>query len=1195
MDNILVSRPQPPDAGRAKDARPAPEPLDQQQQLKALATIAASFPQLTFQFLNTGADKKGIANVVYIAQNTTINQIDLQIMLNTGSSTLVQGDVVPPEQLPPTGQQTLLYLDLSALQLGDAAWKLLKPAATGWNCVPYPDDQVIGMSPSAAGVQLQSGTPLNIHLIGFELDKAPPSQTPQLSVTYYNVPGVTSGNTSWTSNFTVAVQNSPSGDKDLTQVLDVSLASNIVINSFDPKRTVKNKLTLEFKQTAQNIGVPAGPDTLFTVSFVYGKDSDKFGYGALTDVTNARNIKPIKGDNADQWQPTSNTDAESPNWTLQPPDGVPIAGSGVQAVVSWSFAPIVTTYQPGPTVMLVQYKNVPGYQDGVFTLLLNKIPHVVVHNVSVTPQPAFLDKNGQAQVTVSWNAEYATSLQLTQNFDPSDVTNNDPPQAPATLTAQSTSFTLTAKGPGADIDNVDYFTAQAVALPVINSFIGTPTEIYSGGGPHDVKLNWAVDTTGGVSLNSTTGDVSGGGFLATDHTIARLKQPQLITLTPTTDPGVIGPTRNLIISAFTPVVQTHSAGAATSGAAASPTAPLLALVNPTAKQVIAIDTVQFTQIGAAAVGKSPTGVVFSPDGSLMVTLNGDATISLHQVAISNGVPSFTSLGTVSLPGNPQAAVVTPRGRIYVSVDGQPGSVVAVDKSGNTYTAGTPVAVGNAPRGLAVDPAGARLYVANSADNSITTVGIGIDGRMQQTGLAQSTGSQPTGLAVTPDGTTLLAACKGSGYVLAIDANNTSTGNRMQLAVGSNPTQVAVTPGGAYAFVANSGDGSVSLLNVWGGPTSCSVLQKTIAVGTNPSGVAVSPDGSVVLVSDSGAQNFGVIALQTFAPASVATQVGGQPTDVAVSSDASAVLIWHNAMFTGQQIVPGARYYPVASGVATQILSDVPMVECVFAPTPPAGGTSSTAYAIGNAGAVVYVIDLSDPANPKESNVRLPINAHTLGLALSSDGETLFVVIADRSLQYTLLVGSVNNGTWTAKQSLQLYKGQRTGPVRMAVTPKGDTLFIADVTNHVFNVLKRDNNGQYALQTTGLSITDPMSVAILPDGSKAYVLGGGATNTITVIDVATLQSQPVSVLQSYVDLQQLVASPDGRRFYAPDRSAGALRIIDPASMRILQTLPLAPSISQAQGAAGIAIAPDGSRIFVANTGSATMSVLQQITM
>ena len=204
----------------------------------------------------------------------------------------------------------------------------------------------------------------------------------------------------------------------------------------------------------------------------------------------------------------------------------------------------------------------------------------------------------------------------------------------------------------------------------------------------------------------------------------------------------------------------------------------------------------------------------------------------------------------------------------------------------------------------------------------------------------------------------------------------------------------------------------------------------------------------------------------------------------------------------------------------------------------------------------------------------------------------FLVTVDQTHQATLLIGHVADGTWTTAQSLSLYQGPSSGPVSVTVTPDGSTVFVADPANHQFVILSLGTNGQYALAAKQVAIPGAVSVAILPDGTKAYVLAAVSPNTVTVVDVATPASTSVSVMQSYVNLRELVVSPDGRRLFAADESAAALRILDPQSLRILQTVPLAPNVSQAQGASGAAIAPDGSRIFVTNTTSGTLSVLQQ---
>ena len=504
-------------------------------------------------------------------------------------------------------------------------------------------------------------------------------------------------------------------------------------------------------------------------------------------------------------------------------------------------------------------------------------------------------------------------------------------------------------------------------------------------------------------------------------------------------------------------------------------------------------------------------------------------------------------------------------------------------------------MGNGPRGLAADPSGSRLYVANSADSSVSVVGIGLDGTLEVTATALGVSQQPTGLAVTSDGSTLLAACSGNTTVWAIDTANPGTGRRQQRTVGAGPVQVAVTPSGAYAFVANSGDGTVSLLDVWSGATACQVLVKAIAVGKQPSGVAVSPDGLTVLVPDSGAPSLGVISLQTYTAAAIASDVGSTPTDIVVSSDSKAALIWHNAQLSTGQPVPGVRYYPLASGVATDILTDVAMVACVFAPGPGGTGKGHTAYAIGSAEPLLYLLDLTDPANPKETDIPLPVRARTIALAVTSDGSTVLVVVQDQTQEYTLLVGSVTAaGAWTATQSLPLYKGTWPGVVRAALSPDGATLLLADTGNHTLTVVTRSTEARMPCTARAWASPTPSTSRSCRTARKPLCWKAARRTRSPCWTCRRCRPRRPRSCRA-TSTSNSSPAPDGRRLYAADTSAAALRILDAASLRILQTLPLAPQVSQAQGASGTAMAPDGSHVFVANTISGTVSVLQQVSM
>ena len=332
-----------------------------------------------------------------------------------------------------------------------------------------------------------------------------------------------------------------------------------------------------------------------------------------------------------------------------------------------------------------------------------------------------------------------------------------------------------------------------------------------------------VDTTGKVALTSSRGQVSGSGYKATDQTSATVTEPQMITMAPVADPGVTAPSRNLIINAFTPTVAMHPVGAATSAAAASPSAPFVAVVNAAGDEVIAVDTIQFSPITHVGVGKAPIDVAFSPDGSLMVTLNSDATASLHEVAVSAGVPSFTPLARFRFPGIRRPCSSSPTGPGCISASMGNPDRSSWSPSINPAMWSAPCHTRQRPPRDGDPPVGGAVFVANSADDTISVVGIGIDGSMKAShaGAAQHQGKPagiyPCALAMTGDAATLLAACPGTGVVWAIDTANPNGGARQALTVGSHPIAVGVTPSGAYAFVANSGDGTVSLLNVWSGP------------------------------------------------------------------------------------------------------------------------------------------------------------------------------------------------------------------------------------------------------------------------------------------------------------------------------------------------------------------------------------------
>ncbi len=266
------------------------------------------------------------------------------------------------------------------------------------------------------------------------------------------------------------LQNAPGDKKDLNTAIACELSSSgDIFNTIDGYDPVVNSISFLFKPGPSPAVVNAGPKTVFTVSFVYAADWP--GYGALTTPASAARIRVKQGQNAGNWVITQNADQQNPCWMMVPPDGAPIIGTGTKSVVQLDIDQIVTTFEPGPTLMFVQYQDVPGYNDGSYYIVLNKIPHVSVEDLTITPNPAIV-QNGFAEVTVSWTAKNFKLLTLAPFYE--DVTKVTSYKAKLT---ETTDITLVANGAGGPSNTV-MKTVTANVLPEINSFVATPTAIY---------------------------------------------------------------------------------------------------------------------------------------------------------------------------------------------------------------------------------------------------------------------------------------------------------------------------------------------------------------------------------------------------------------------------------------------------------------------------------------------------------------------------------------------------------------------------------------------------------------------------------------------------------------------------------------------------------------------------------------------
>ncbi len=140
------------------------------------------------------------------------------------------------------------------------------------------------------------------------------------------------------------------------------------------------------------------------------------------------------------------------------------------------------------------------------------------------------------------------------------------------------------------------------------------------------------------------------------------------------------------------------------------------------------------------------------------------------------------------------------------------------------------------------PSGPRmLYLTNSVDDTV----LAIDTESRSLVGAAAVGRRPRGIAVTPDGARLFVANEDSGDVSVVETLELSESMRIRLPDGAEPYDVAITPDGAEAWVSgHEASGSVHILDT----ASLSVVE-SVRVGRRPVQVALSPDGTLAYLTN----------------------------------------------------------------------------------------------------------------------------------------------------------------------------------------------------------------------------------------------------------------------------------------------------------------------------------------------------------
>ena len=149
------------------------------------------------------------------------------------------------------------------------------------------------------------------------------------------------------------------------------------------------------------------------------------------------------------------------------------------------------------------------------------------------------------------------------------------------------------------------------------------------------------------------------------------------------------------------------------------------------------------------------------------------------------------------------------------------------------------------------------------------------------------------------------------------------------------------------------------------------------------------------------------------------------------------------------------------------------------------------------------------------------------------------------------------------------------PLGVAITPDGAFAYVANISSSNVSVINTATN---VVDTTVPVDNGPFGVAITPDGAFAYVAGPGG---VSVINTAT------NVVDATVAVSGagIAITPDGSFAYV----AGAgVSVIDTATNVVVATVPVGA------GPLEVAITPDGAWAYVTNNASNDVSVINTTT-
>ncbi len=467
-----------------------------------------------------------------------------------------------------------------------------------------------------------------------------------------------------------------------------------------------------------------------------------------------------------------------------------------------------------------------------------------------------------------------------------------------------------------------------------------------------MKFYWDVDTNEAVYLvnvkDNTKEPVDKSGTL-----YKSVKSPGMWSIVPKNTAKLYELQRSVLIQAFDQEPKDVEIDFIPQQVVASPDAQFVAAINQSANSVEILNSLTYDRYAdPIVVGGKPVDLLFSTNGKYLYSAEDNGTLTVIGVTYNDIAAnySFSIICTVSLDNTPSHIAVGPdEDYVFVTCNNkedQQGHLVVIEKLSDTvFSVKNDVSVGLNAAGLATDPTGVLVYVANTGSDNVSVVGYSsLDDSFNFIRNIDNLATQPVDVAVgDPTGDTLLVVCKGSNKLIAVHHDDRGSSVRQELQLGTSPLSIDTDSSRAYAFVTNNGSNTVTLVGCGAGVSNCKILEAAIPTVGSPAGISLSLDDAMVFAASNTNQSLTVIKLTNYQMQGAPVDVGNIPTDIVISNDNKTVVTWHNALTSiGKGTYSKGLYiYNVATGAVTNKLNTTDVIGCIFSPQVPVKKPSSS--------------------------------------------------------------------------------------------------------------------------------------------------------------------------------------------------------------------------------------------------------------